>query len=99
MNETKQFIEILLERASDFDDGILIPNEVELKLNELVNFNIMIAQQLSEVEQVILIEKNFFNNEITKTQKYSVKLIKFSLENDSISFYPVALKNYLKTFK
>lgn len=75
MNETKQFIEILLERASDFDDGILIPNEVELKLSELVNFNIMIAQQLSEVEQVILIEKNFFNNEITKTQKYSVKLI------------------------
>lgn len=96
MNQTKQFIEMLLDKSNDFKDGIFIPNEVELKLSEIENFNSIIAQELSEIEEVILTKKNFTNDEITRQEEYKVKLIKYSFDNDSISFYPVALKNYLK---
>lgn len=96
MNQKKQFIEMLLDKSKDFKDGIFIPNEVELKISELNNFNFVIANELSEVEQLIFTKEDFVNNEIRRKQEYKVKLIKYSFENDSISFYPVALKNYLK---
>lgn len=90
---------MLLEKAKDFNDGIFIPNEFELKLSELDNFNSIIAQELSEIEEVILTKKNSINNEINRKEEYKVKLIKYSFDNDTISFYPVALKNYLKKKK
>ena len=96
MNETKYFIENLLEKVSDIKDGIFIPNEVELKLSEISNFNFKVGQELSKIEQVVLTKKNHINDEVIRKEEYRVKLIKFSLENDSISFYPTALKNYLK---
>ncbi|MGV0996447.1 hypothetical protein [Empedobacter falsenii] len=96
MNETKYFIENLLEKVSDIKDGIFIPNEVELKLSEISNFNFKVGQELSKIEQVVLTKKNHINDEVIRKEEYRVKLIKFSLENDSISFYPIALKNYLK---
>ena len=96
MNETKYFIENLLEKVSDIKDGIFIPNDVELKLSEISNFNFKVGQELSKIEQVVLTKKNHINDEVIRKEEYRVKLIKFSLENDSISFYPIALKNYLK---
>lgn len=96
MNETKYFIENLLEKVSYIKDGIFIPNEVELKLSEISNFNFKVGQELSKIEQVVLTKKNHINDEVIRKEEYRVKLIKFSLENDSISFYPIALKNYLK---
>ena len=48
---------MLLDKSKDFKDGIFIPNEVELKLSEIENFNSIIAQELSEIEEVILTKK------------------------------------------
>ena len=96
MNETKQFIEILLEKSKNFEDGIFIPNEFEMKISDIENFNPMIALNLSEKEESILTETNILNNEIYKKSDFKVKLLKYSFSDDSISFYPVALKQYLK---
>lgn len=96
MNETKQFIKILLEKSKNFEDGILIPNEFEMKISEIKNFNPLIALKLSEKDESILTETNSLNNEIYKKSEFKVKLLKYSFSDDFISFYPVALKNYLK---
>ncbi len=99
MNETIRFIEYLLEKTKDFKDGIFIPNEIELKISELDNINPIILQRLSELEQVILTRSNHINDDVIRKEEYRVRLINYSLDNDSISFYPIALKNYLKKIK
>lgn len=96
MTSKKEFIENLLEKSKDFKDGVFIPNEVQLKLSEIDNFNSIIATELSEIEEIILTKKNFLNDEIHRKEEYKVKLLKISVKDDTISFYPAALKKYLK---
>lgn len=96
MTAHKEFIEILLEKSKDFDEGILIPNEIKLKISDFEEFNLLIADELSKLEEVILIREQTFNNEVVRKEEFKVILLKYSFEEDSIAFYPVALKNYLK---
>ena len=96
MTTQKEFIEYLLSKVKDFKDGVFIPNEIELKISDIENFNPIIANELSQIEELIFTKKNFVNNEIQRKDEYKVKLLKYSVENNSISFYPSVLKNYLK---
>ena len=92
----KEFIKDLLEKVKDYEEGVLIPNEVQLKISEIENFNPLIAYELAKIEETILTEKNFSNNEITSVKVYKVKLLNYSEKDNLLTFYPTALKNYLK---
>ena len=43
MSLKRKFIENLLEKSKDFNEGEFFPNQVELKLSELESFNAVIA--------------------------------------------------------
>lgn len=96
MTTQKEFIESLLSKVKDIKDGIFIPNEIELKISDIENFNPIIANELSQIEELILTKKNYLNNEIQRKDEYKVKLLNYSVADNSISFYPSVLKNYLK---
>ena len=96
MNAIKEFIELLLEKTKDFQEGIFIPNEMQIKISEIENFNPLIADELSKIEETILTKQSFVNNEIKRKEEYKVKLLTYSIEEDLIIFHPTALKNYLK---
>lgn len=96
MNKHKKLIETILDKVKDFDEGLLIPKKIEIKINEIENFNLEIVKELSLIDEPILNRSMGFNNEILSTDNYSVQLIIFDNENNSIRFYPTALKNYLK---
>ena len=96
MNAIKEFIELLLEKTKDFQEGIFIPNEMQIKISEIENFNPLIADELSKIGETILTKQSFVNNEIKRKEEYKVKLLTYSIEEDLIIFHPTALKNYLK---
>ena len=43
MTKKRIFIENLLDKSKDFNEGEFFPNKIELKINELENFNSAIA--------------------------------------------------------
>ena len=52
MTTQKEFIEYLLSKVKDFKDGVFIPNEIELKISDIENFNPIIANELSQIEEL-----------------------------------------------
>ena len=89
MTTKRKFIENLLDKSKDFNEGGFLPNEVKLKISELEYFNAVIAIELSQIEEVV-----FTKTDNTGQTAYKDKLI--YIENDIIRFYPTVLKNYLK---
>ncbi|QNS42584.1 hypothetical protein H0S70_06445 [Chryseobacterium manosquense] len=95
MTTDKKFIEKLLKNVEDQNEGILIPNEIELEISKIENFDYEIAKELTLINENIFTEKRGINNDVFSENKYSVPLITFANDNKTIKFYPIALKKYL----
>ena len=94
MSTHKKFIEELLKKVEGQNEGILIPNEIELEITMIENFDFEIAKELTLINENIFTEKWGINNDVLSETNFSVPLITF--DNDkSIKFYPIALKEYL----
>ena len=94
MISKKEFIEDLLEKSKDIEDGLFLPNQVELKISELEKFSPIVAMELSKIEEIILTKRSETYGKFIEEEEYTVKLIEY--DNDSIRFCPIALKNYMK---
>ena len=91
----KEFIKSLLEKSKEFIDDIFIPKEFEININEIENFNIVIVERLSQIEETVFIE-TINNPSGTISREYKTLLVKYDTKKNVLKFYPVALKNYLK---
>lgn len=96
MNIEQKFIEDLLEKSKGYKESLLIPTEVELKISEIENFDLITAEKLAQVNEQVWESQRVINDEVYYKENIKTPLIQFSLENDYIKFHPFALKNYLK---
>ncbi|GAA4775464.1 MULTISPECIES: hypothetical protein [Flavobacterium] len=91
----KDFIRILLDKSKDIRDGIFIPNEVTIKISELDDFDVKIAEKLSK-EKGNVFSKIFGNeNGIYRRDNYTKTLIQYSIEENYITFFPSILKSFI----
>lgn len=90
-----EFINELLENAKNIEEEVFIPNEIKLKISNLKKFDLNIAKELSNVKRIVFSKKIGNGDEIYIKEEYKTSLIKYSIENDLIKFYPSTLKMYL----
>ena len=95
----KELITLLIDKSKDEKDGVLIPNEVELKISELPNFDKITANKLSKTTTKILSRKYGDGNGIYRKENFKKALIEYSIEDDYIKFFPAILKTYLNENK
>lgn len=95
----KELITLLIDKSKDEKDGVFIPNEVELKISELPNFDEATAKELSEISASVF-TKSFGNGDgIYRKDNFKKSLIEYSVEEDYIKFFPATLKAYLNENK
>jgi len=95
----KELITLLIDKSQEEKNGVFIPNEVKLKISELPNFDKIIADKLSKTTTTILSREFGDGNGIHRKENFKKALIKYSIEEDYIKFFPTTLKTYLNENK
>ena len=99
MNRQRKFIEKILQKVERINDGIFIPQEIELQIENIDDFDITTATELSKINETIFTEESGRNNDVFIKNTFSTSLINIDNELRSIKFYPAALKIYLSKIK